>query len=244
MSQPDTPRRSFKDWIARLLIRTKRIKESVYTLEELSDSVSQQLPHVHELDVPGGVLSKGELVIMDGSLILEANDRAALGFLLHTSIDVAIGGQTLYRAHIDVLACASVWFNAEKKCLSFKDCEIRSLTLKNDSYFFLESSANIVKSLTPSLFRGVIGATLDTAVGMINKVSDTELKHYLAMVADSGKQSVLDYHRAEVEQEIEDLIQLGELDYPLDENDFEEALFAELGKDIEVRDNQLVFKFH
>ena len=225
----------------RWLIKQKRIRESLYTVPELQALIDDNLPQHFSIDVPAG---EGDLLLLDGKINLDNTRENRVQVQLLASLEIFISKQRVYRGHIRVDVSAKPSYQRSNYTLYFKDCRLDELRLVDDSYFFVESSSSILNGLAPAPIKGVLGLALDTAVGALNLLSGNEIQQYLSMFTRTGKQRVLDYHRAEIEQHILSLVSEDTLQYTLDPDDYEEQLFIELGDDVVVRDQCLVFRFH
>lgn len=236
---------SIKRWFlitwGRWLIKQKRIRESLYTEPELQELIDDNLPQHFAIDVPAG---EGDLLILDGKINLKNARENRVQVQLLASLEIFISKERIYRGHIRVDVSAKPDYQQQNYTLYFKDCRLDNLRLVDDSYFFVETSSSILNGLTPAPFKNVLGFALDTAVGALNLLSGNDIQQYLSMFTRSGKQKVLDYHRDEIEQHILSLLSEETLRYTLDPNDYEEQLFIELGNDVVVRDNCLVFRFY
>lgn len=225
----------------RWLIKQKRILESVYTEAELQEIIDDNLPQHFSLDVPAG---EGDLLLLDGKINLDNAQENRVQVQLLASLEIFVSKQRIYRGHIRVDVSAKPVYQQSNYTLYFRDCRLDDLRLVDDSYFFVETSSSILSGLAPAPFKDVLGFALDTAVGALNLLSGNEMQQYLALFTRSGKQKVLDYHRREIEQHILSLVSEDTLQYTLDVDDYEEYLFVELGEDVVVRDQCLVFRFH
>lgn len=66
---------------------------------------------------------------------------------------------------------------------------------------------------------------------------------YLHIYLSGSKQKVLDYHKPQITQLIEEIKQDPELSYEMDEADWQEKLFREYGKQVIVEEGCVRFKF-
>ena len=78
---------------------------------------------------------------------------------------------------------------------------------------------------------------------LVNGLPVPAVKEYLALFTEANKQKVLDFHRPQIERQITQSIEQGDIEYQLQAADFEEQIFADLGKHIDVEKHQLVFRF-
>jgi hypothetical protein len=230
----------FANWAARFLIRFKRIKEVRYTAEELNELIVDILPKAMAFDVPGGV---AKLIVMTAKVTIGKDNQKGLSIGLLCSLEISSMNQQLYRAHLQGTVKAFPYYHQQGQTIRLKKASFTELTLVNDEYLLVSNTTNLIKSLTPNLLQGLVSATLGSAVDMMSVLSTPQVKGYLAMFTDGNKQKVLDFHRPQVQRSLKMLIDNGDLEYPLAQSDFEEKLFADMGREIEVDNHQLVFKF-
>lgn len=237
---PQTRLQRLLNWAARFLIRFKRIKAVYYTAAELNELIIESLPQTVEFDVPGG---NAKLVVMTAEVVLGKDSHEGLVINLLCSLEISSMGQQLYRAHLQAAVKASPYYHKPQQSIRLNDTQITQLVLVQDEYLLITSTTGLIKSLTPNILHGLVSKTLDSAMGMMSSLATPEVKGYLAMFTDGNKQKVLDFHRPQVELTLKSLINSGELEYQLQESDFEEKLFVDMGQKIDVEDHQLVFRF-
>jgi hypothetical protein len=229
-----------QDWAARTLIRSKRLKEIRYNATQLNEMIGQSLPHTETFEVPGG---QAELIVMTAQVSVGNNNNEGLTVKLLCSLDISSLDRQLYRAHLDVDLKALPFYYKEKKSIRFKEISMTSLTLVNDEYLLIRSTNDVIKSLTPNILKGIVNVTIGSAIGVMSEVATPAVKEYLAVFTEANKQKVLDFHRPQVEKMLSGLFSNGDIEYQLQESDFEEKIFADLGQQIDVDAHNLVFKF-
>ena len=229
-----------QNWAARSLIRAKRIKDVRYNEQELNEMVVQSLPHKEEFEVPGG---QDTLVVMEANVSVGNDNNEGLTIKVMCSLEISSLGRQLYRAHIDGSLKAVPYFNQQHKTIRLKDLTLSNMTFVNDEYLLIQSSQEIVKSFTPSILKGIVDVTIGSALNVMSGVATPAVKEYLNVFADANKQKVLDFHRPQIEGILTGQIENGALEYKLEESDFEEKIFADMGQQIDVENNDLVFKF-
>ncbi len=230
----------FLNWVARFLIRFKRLKEVVYTETELNEMIVESLPQTMAFDVPGGT---AKLIVMTAEVSLGRDSQQGLMVNLLCSLEISSMERQIYRAHLAVAVKASPYYHQDDQTIRLKDTVITELTLVNDEYLLIKSTTDLIKALTPNILQGLVSATLGSAVGVMSALTTPELKGYLAMFTDGNKQKVLDFHRPQVEKTLKTLINNGDLSYQLEPTDFEEKIFVDMGRQIDVDNHQLVFRF-
>ncbi|MFT4930003.1 MAG: hypothetical protein ACI8WB_006138 [Phenylobacterium sp.] len=229
------------NWAVRFMIRSKKLTQVCYNTAELDEMIGEDLlPYRVEFDVPGG---QAELTVMTAAIGLGKNNDEGLQADLLCSLQISSMGQQLYRAHIQTVIKALPYYHKAQQSIRLKDTDIRKLTLINDEYLLMHSTTGLIKSLTPNIVQGLISATVGSAVGIMSALTTPEVKGYLAMFTDGNKQRVLDFHRGQVERTVKEMVDNGELEYQLNQSDFEENLFADMGQKIDVEDHLLVFRF-
>jgi hypothetical protein len=229
-----------QDWAARSLIRSKRIKEIRYTANQLNEMIVASLPYSEPFDVPGG---EATLVVMTAEVEVGKDNKEGLTIKLTCSLDISSLSRQLYRAHLDVVIKAVPYYNKDQKTIRLKESSLSKLTLVNDEYLLIKSTNDIVKSLTPNILKGIVSVTIGSAIGVMSEVATPAVKQYLAVFTEANKQNVLDFHRPQIGKMVTGLFENGDIAYRLEESDFEEKIFADLGQKIDVDEHQLVFKF-
>jgi hypothetical protein len=84
---------------------------------------------------------------------------------------------------------------------------------------------------------------MKTALNIMTGSIASEVNNYLKMYLSGSKQKVLDYHKPQIENIIVKLAASEDMQYSLSENNFEEGLFIQYGKEVVVEQGHLRFKF-
>lgn len=229
-----------KNWAARSMIRTKRIKEVRYNAAELNELIALNLPHHEAFNVPGG---KADLMVMEADIDIGNDNHEGLTINLKCSIDISSLKLQLYRAHLNVVIKANPFYAKEQKSIRFQNAQLHELNFVHDRYLLIKSSNDIIKALTPNILKGIVNVTLGSALSVLGDVATPQVKEYMGIFADANKQRVLEFHKPQIARLVTELVESPDMAYELEESDFEEKLFADLGRQIDVEQQHLVFKF-
>jgi hypothetical protein len=232
--------KKIQDWAARLLIRSKRLKEVRYNAQQLDEMIGECLPHSEEIEVPGG---RAKLIVMTAQVCVGNNNMEGLVIKLLCSLDISSLNRQLYRAHLNAEVKALPYYHKAQKTIRFKETKITELTLVNDEYLLIKNANDTIKSLTPNILKGIVNVTIGSAIGVMSEVATPAVKEYLTVFTEANKQKVLDLHRFQIEKMLHNLISNGDIEYQLEACDFEEKIFADLGQQIDVDEHNVVFKF-
>ncbi len=230
----------FKHWLARLLVRAKRIKQVQYSAPELNEMVALNLPHQESFTVPGGQAS---LVVIQAHIDIGVDNAQGLKIKLLCSIDISSVKMQLYRAHLDVTIKAVPYYDKAQSAIRFKAAELVGLEFINDQYLLVRSTNDIIKTLTPNILQGIVNVTVGSALAMLGDRFTPQIKEYLTVFGGANKQRILSFHQSQIAKLVTELVESDQMAYQLEPSDFEEKLFADLGQRIDVEDHQLVFKF-
>lgn len=229
-----------KKWLVETAIRCKWLKSSGYSAEELNQLLFNDLPQTINLPIPRG---QGELLLMQGKLEMPpAQSQLHLHFLTSFTIDVM--GNRIYQAHLNIDVSATPYYNSTDKTLYMRDINLHKVELISDEYALIKDTSSLLSSLMPNPVKGIISATLGTTLGLLNDTLLGELQQYLNLYIAGNKQKIIDYHKPDMEQALINYAREGKLEYHMDENDFEEALFARWGQQVRVENGELNFIFH
>lgn len=225
---------------AKLAIRFKWIKQEVYTADELNELLATNFPQTIPLDLS---TSDGELILLNAELSMPlAQDQ--LHIQLYSGFRLMVAGQDIYRAHIVVTGTVTPYYVVDEKSIRIKDMRISDIRLVNDDYAFISSTTDIVTLFMPKAFKYLLLGTVQLTLSVLKGIVPAYLLNYLMLFTHGSKQKVLDYHRADIERLVLKEVEQEDWQYILDETDFEQQLFAELGQEIVVENGQLVFKFY
>jgi len=227
-------------FLAKLLIRSKMIKEARYNAADLNDMLATNFPQTMQLPLPG---SEGKLVLLNAELSMPLAQEQ-LHIQLYCSFSVKVANHDIYRAHLLISGTVTPYYAAEEKVLRLKNMQLSELRLVKDDYAFIDSSTDLATLFMPKSFKYLLKSTVNTTFSLLKGFVPTELLNYLTLYSSGSKQKVLDFHQADIERLIFEEVEQEDWCYPLDETDFEEQLFAEFGQLVVVENGFLVFKFH
>ena len=230
---------SFRIFLAKCLIRLKRLTHVDYSVDDISHLISPHLPLSLPVSVPKGeasfTLSKTNI-----SMPLNSNYIQAEVF---GSIEVTYLGSPIYRAHIVLVVQAYPQYESIKKNVLLTDIRITDMHLLNDEYSILKDTSSLVNLFVPSPVLSIMAGTMKTAFNIMTGTTASEANSYLQVYLSGSKQKVLDFHKPQIENLMIELAAGEEMQYTLDVNNFEESLFIEYGKEVVVEKGNLRFKF-
>ncbi len=227
-------------FFARLMIRSKMIKEVRYNAAELNKMLETNFPETILLPLPG---SEGQLVVLNAELSMPLTQEE-LHIQLYCSFSVKVANHDIYRAHLLISGTVIPYYVAKQKVIRLKNMQLNELRLINDDYAFIDSTTELATLFMPKPFKYLLVNTMNTTLSLLKGFIPTEILNYLTLYSSGSKQTVLDFHKAEIERTILKEVEQEDWCYPLDETDFEEQLFAELGQFITIENGFLIFKFH
>ena len=229
-----------KKYLIELCIRFKWLKKSSYSANELNQLLFADFPQDIHFPIPKG---QGQLTLMQAELTLPtAQSHIHFSFLSSFTVDVL--SNRIYQAHLTINVSASPYYSVQDSTLYMRDIKLNKVELISDEYALIKDTSNLLTKLMPSPVKGIISATLGTTLGLLNDSVIGELQQYLNIYIAGNKQRIIDYHQADLERAIIHYARQGKLEYKMDENDFEEALFARWGKQVKVENGQLDFILH
>lgn len=227
-------------WLARWMIKLRRIKSVTMEADELNHLLSQNLPETFAFPVPG---AKGELLIQRAKVAMpQLADHFIINLFCALHVDSM--ANPIYRAHVDIEGVAWPAYDKDKKLIFLKDIQVNKITLVQDEYSVLKDTRQLIAALVPHPIRSVFGATMKTTLNILSSGTYTDAREYLSLYMLGNKQKILDFHKPELEKVVARLNDDSELQYQLNEQDFEERLFAEMGQDVQIKRGQLHFIFH
>jgi len=227
-------------FIAKLLIHSKIIKEARYSSTELNEMLTTNFPHTMKLALPG---SEGLLTLLDAELSMPLGQNQ-LHIQLFSSFSVKVANHDIYRAHLLICGTVTPYYVPEEKMLRLKEMKLNELRLIKDDYAFINSTTELATLFMPKPFKHMLLTTMNSTFSLLKGVIPNELLNYLSLYSSGSKQKVLDFHQADIERMTLKEVEREEWCYSLDESDFEERLFSEFGQVVVVEDGSLVFKFH
>jgi hypothetical protein len=225
--------------LAKWLIRFKKLKHAEYTSNELTALIANYLPETFPVSVPKG---EGSFTLLNAKISMPLQKRIIQAEVM-SSFDVVYLGNPIYRAHIVIMLEASPHYIADTKHVILKDALISEIKLLQDEYSFLKDTQHIINNFIPSPVMSMFTGTMKTALSIMTGTSPADANAYLHLYLSGSKQRVLDYHKPQLEKIVTDLTASDSMHYQLDESNWEEHLFAKLGKEVVVEEGKLRFKF-
>ena len=233
---------SFRLFLARCLIRFKRLTHVDYTVGEISQLIQPYFSHLPlklPISVPRGdgcfTLSKVNISIPLNSNYIQAE---VLG-----SIEITYLANPIYRAHIVLVVKAMPKYDHITKNILLTDISITDINMLNDEYSILKDTSSLINLFVPSPVLSMVTGTMKTAFSIMTGTTASEASRYLELYLSGSKQKVLDYHKPQIENIIAALAASEDMQYCLHKNDFEENLFIQYGKEVTVEQGNVRFKF-
>ena len=230
---------AFKLLLAKWLIRFNKLKHAEYTSQELTSLLAQHLPETFPVSVPKG---EGSLTLLTADISMPRNKKI-IQVEVMSSFAVVYLGNPIYRAHIVILLEASPNYDADSKTVHIKDVIISEIKLLQDEYSFLKDTRDIINLFVPGPVMSIFTGTVKTALTLMTGSSPADANAYLQLYLSGSKQRVLDYHKPQLEQIVINLAASDDMHYQLNEENWEEQVFARLGKEVVVEEGKLRFKF-
>lgn len=210
-----------------------------YSTDDISQLIQPHLPLSLPVDVPRGnghfTLNNVQIFMPHKSNYIEAK---AVG-----GIEITYLGNPIYRAHLVIVVQAKPLYEKTNNTVLLTDLCITDIQLINDEYSVLKDTTSLLNQFVPSPVLSMVTGTMKTAFNLMTGSTTTEASRYLQMYLGGSKQKVLDFHKPQLERLIIDLAASENMQYRLDQNDFEESLFIRYGNEVIVEDGCLRFKF-
>ena len=206
----------------------------------VNQMVSPQLPVIFDIPVSGG---KGELTLLEVELSAGEEEGTILVQII-TNFSVSMGNKQIYNSHIQLKLLIKPDFNKLESTLSATDIKMLSMELISDRYSMIKDTPKTLASFLPEPFKTMFVTTMVTTGMVMDSFGKSELFRYLSLYLTGNMQRVLDFHHNDIEKIIINYAKSESFSYQLDESDFEEQLFAELGEQLTVENEQLMFIFH
>ena len=222
----------------RLMIRLKRIKHVVYTEAELNDLLKDQFPISFDVDIPA---SDGKFSITGGTLRMPSNAEH-FSIELKGQLNIESMGTPLYRAHLLIYLLAVPGYNKETKVVYIENVTVKSIQLVKDEYGLINDGRALLKTLVPSPVSMMMSGTLKT-MNLFSGNNLSDFTQYLKLYISGNKQRVLDYHTPDIEERVKGYAMSDDLTYVMDPNEWDQALFIELGERVVIKDGELRFVF-
>jgi len=230
----------FHYFIAKVLVRLKLITRVPMEFSDVNQMVSPQLPVTFDIPVSGG---KGELTLLEVELSAGEKEGTILVQII-TNFSVSMSNKQIYNSHLQLKLLITPDFNKLESTLSATDIKMLSMELISDRYSMIKDTPKTLAAFLPEPFKTMFVTTMVTTGMVMDSFGKSELFRYLSLYLTGNMQRVLDFHHNDIEKKIINYAKSESFSYQLDESDFEEQLFAELGEQLTVENKQLMFIFH
>lgn len=232
----------FRLFLARCLIRFKRLTHVDYTVDEINQLIQPYFRHLPlrlPISVPRGdgcfTLSKVNISIPLNSDHIQAE---VLG-----SIEITYLANPIYRAHVVLVVKAIPKYDYITKNVLLTDISITDINMLNDEYSILKDTSSLINLFVPSPVLSMVTGTMKTAFSIMTGTTASEASRYLQLYLSGSKQKVLNYHKPQIEDIIVTLAASEDMQYSLNINNFEENLFIQYGNEITVEHGNVRFNF-
>lgn len=230
----------FQYFIAKMLVRFKLIKNVPMEIEEINQIFLPQMPVSFEIPIPGG---EGELSLLNVECSLNNSSDLITANLL-CNFSVKINKTAIYNSHLMLILNSKIDYCRINKTISPIDLKIGSLELISDKYSMIKDTKKLITGFLPEPIKTIFNTTMLTTGVLLETVGVNEMVKYLTLYLTGSKQRILDYHQLDIENRIIKFAKSEAFAYHLDETDYDEQLFAELGEQVIIKDQQLLFVFH
>lgn len=223
---------------ARLMIRCGWLTHSSFSQHELQTLLDAQLPSNFALKVPNG---QGTLSLLQGEVSLHQQEIQCRFF---ASLQITYMGNPIYRAHLHIkVRCLPQYCQATQR-VNLASLHLDELALLQDEYALLKDTASLIRQLVPNPLNGLFSGGVKAALSLLPaKGLGQQALQYLQLYLDGSKQKVLDYHQPQIHQQLQSLVNSENASYQLNKDDWQEALFIEHGRKVEIKDHTLRFCF-
>jgi hypothetical protein len=236
-----SPRRQQKlqTLIARLLVRFKRLTHVSYSSAELNELIKTHIPQSFVINTPAG---QGKFTLLEAELSMPFAEQIFHVQIL-SSFEVQNLGNPIYRAHLVIQLHATPQYDPTRSLVYVNQTMVQDIRLIHDEYAMLNDTQQLLNSFLPTAMASLLSSTVKSTLSLFTAGTSDAAMDYLRLYVGGSKQRVLDYHKPQLEKIITGLAASDELQYKLDETDWEENLFAEMGKEVVVEEGELRFKF-
>jgi len=230
---------SLRMFLAKCLIRFKKLKHVDYSVDDISQLIMPHLPLSFPISVPRG---EGRFTLSKVKISMPTDSHFIQGEVLG-GIQVTYLANPIYRAHVMLVVQAKPQYSHITNNVLLTDIRITDIHMLNDEYSILKDTSNLINQFVPSPVVSMVTGTMKTAFNIMTGTKASEANSYLQMYLSGSKKKVLDYHKPQIENIIIELAASEDMQYSLDINDFEESLFIQYGKEVNIEDGHLRFKF-
>lgn len=229
----------FQAIIARILVRFKRLTHVSYSPAELNELIKVHIPQSFFINTPAG---QGKFTLLEAQLTMPSTEHC-FNVQLLSSFEVQNLGNPIYRAHLVIQLHATPQYDPTRSLVYIDQTSVKDIRLIHDEYSLLTDTQQLLNSFLPGSMASLLSNTMKSTLSLFTAGTSDAAMDYLKLYVGGSKQRVLDYHKPQLEKVITELAASDELQYKLDETDWEENLFAELGKEVVVEEGELRLKF-
>jgi hypothetical protein len=241
-----------QEFVTRLLVRFKRVKKAPVEIEDINQLINSWLPENFDIDTPGGI---SELSILSVKLtIAPASSESSNHSLsddvkecihaeLFCNFSVNVNRSIVFNTHLKLFLQAVPIYYPSIKSIGIVEPKVIKLDLIADKNSFIKDSSTLANALLPSPLKDLFNVTLTTTKSIFGVDVMNAATKYLSLYNSGNQQRVIDYHRADIENKIIEITSDKEMSYKMDDDDFEEKLFADFGKEIIIENGRLYFVF-
>ena len=239
---------TIKEWFTRLLVKLGRVKSVPMALSQINQMLNARLPESFDIVIPNGagILS---LLSLDLQSFLsdgtdgEAANRERVLVKLFCNFEVEIARTRVFNTHLNLELILDPEYLREEKSIGVCKVELVKLELVKDKDSFIKDVNNLANGFLPTPLKSLFNVAMASTTAILGEQTVSGMTKYLSLYNSGNQQRVMDYHRKDIENKIIELSRDKNMRYQLDEEDFEEKLFAELGKNIAFERGQLIFLF-
>ncbi|TQV76604.1 hypothetical protein FLL45_01205 [Aliikangiella marina] len=230
----------WKLFFARLAIRLGLLKRESIDTVEVNQLINENLPITFEIPTPGG---DGELTLLQVSFHVDKEkDCIHAELLCNFSVDVK--NKLIYNTHLQITVESGLEFHKASRAIGVKDVSITQLNLISDKYSIMKDTTSLLSALIPGAVKSLVNLTLTSTQVLLGGTKLSAAAQYLMIYTSGSKQKVIDYHTPTIEKMVGKLLASPDYRYILDDNDFEENLFADHGKRVSIENGKVYFIFN
>ena len=221
------------------MVKLNKLQYDQFTEEELNQLITPYFPQQMPLEVPVG---KAELSVIKGELMMPTSTNR-LQLQLLCGVEIRVLANPIYRAHIAVVVSAAPHYVVENNLLTIKSIRVDEVALINDEYSLLTDTSKIIDMLSPVQIGSLLTSPMRSALNILTAGTSNAALQYLQMYIGGSKQRVLDYHRNQIEEHVIAAVASADINLVLDPAEWRQNLFARLGREVIVEEQELRFYF-
>jgi len=239
-NQLDETPGKFKQFVSRMLVKFKFIKQFPLDIDHINQLIPPLLPANFDIDIPGGT---GELSILSVDLDILPTENVIHGDVL-CNFSVSFNQTIIFNTHLKIQLTAKPHYLKNKKIIALNTVIVTSMSLITDKDSVLKNTKSLMGGFLPEPIKSIFNSTFSITEGVIAGLGGNELVSYLSLYLSGNTQKIFDYNRTEIENEIISYVGSEEFSYELDEDDFHEKLFADYGKQVAIEEGLIKMIFH